>query len=327
MAVAGSAHAVVDPRVANVGLPTHEPVAVHRVASRNQRVGAVGRQAHLRARNARGHTPTHIECDLRQRDGVGRWARIVVGISHMALVIRVVQVAAVPALREPQLQGNRFARRTVRNHETIGVAGEISPLAVEAVVARILRRGRGGMRIARDHSQAIGHRLNQVGGNATTLVIEDRVRRRDRRAVGGIDQAGNPIRRAVDRATCASGVAGVKQRVRGGIGIRFSVAEERVQVRAAGLVRVDDGIVIRHVRILARNTKCTGVRRIGPLVGRHHPVAGKERGRPCGYQRVVDVRAIRVTWSRRDDWAGFPAFGHARRSNHARAENDRQLHK
>jgi hypothetical protein len=116
MAVAGSAHAVVDPRVANVGLPTHEPVAVHRVASRNQRVGAVGRQAHLRARNARGHTPTHIECDLRQRDGVGRWARIVVGISHMALVIRVVQVAAVPALREPQLQGNRFARRTVRNH-------------------------------------------------------------------------------------------------------------------------------------------------------------------------------------------------------------------
>ena len=235
-------------------VPPAEPVGVQRIASRQCRV--VRTQTQERATVRLGNRVAHIYRDFRQSHRMGTRAAATGAVSHVALVIRTVEVHAVPTLREDHDERKRIADRAARNSRALPAepAGALDP-DLEAA-KRI-----GVHAVARDHPQPLGERLN-VGAfhpQVALLVVEKAACGRQRLAGANVDQRRHPVRSAVQRTADAGGIAGVHQAVAGTRCVGVRVAEERVQVRCVRHVGERDRIVEPHVREVARFAKRTDI--------------------------------------------------------------------
>ncbi len=167
----------------------------------------------------------------------------------MALVVGTVELAAVPAVREVDVQLQRRLRRTGGD-----VAGGVGGEAVARPVQRRLhepavpvgdaeRLRRDGVRVAGDDAQAGREGADRGGGEAA--VVDDRAERQHRPAVRV--EGRRPVRGGVGpRLTRPRGGAERRERREG---VRRAVADEGVVVREPRLAREDDRVVGRMVAV------------------------------------------------------------------------------
>ena len=158
----------------------------------------------------------------------------------------------------------------------------------------------GSGRISGDHPQPGRNRLHVFGSetrHGTELVIDLNTVGLHRCAVARVDHRRNPIGRTVGDAATAGRVAGCTERIGRRCGVRAGDAEERVQVRAAGLTRIDDQVVEPHVRHRARGPESAVA--VQCDLGGRHDVERRDTDRRRRDLADVDVERIGQRLERR----------------------------
>jgi hypothetical protein len=158
-------------------------------------------------------------------------------VGHVALVIGAIEIRAVPTVREVDLQAERGTERAPRRARRDRRRDATTVPAAPRRDRKSLRRPCG--RRARDHLQVGGERLHGVQSAAD--VVDGGVLGLDGATVH--EQGRRPVRSCVCTQATRR-LPGGAQRLRRRGRIRRVVPEVRVVVGTAGLIEVDDRIVL-----------------------------------------------------------------------------------